>query len=154
MFTHAVRAVPIVAGALWLASCADTAPTSPTAVWLRSPVFASKSLQPRIEVELRGHAKRLEDGSIRVTLRAHCPSGFRVVEGPISVIQGPEFGEIFGEGFFTTPCDGRWHQSRVRVVAPDGLQTGTATASATLMVEHPETAEFLQGDDHRTLRIR
>jgi hypothetical protein len=85
-----------------------------------------------------------------VTLRALCPKGFRTIEGPLSVMQGPLFQEIFGEGFFTRRCDGRWHVQRVRVFAPDGSQRAQATASASLMVEISETGEFLQGDDEAT----
>jgi hypothetical protein len=109
-----------------------------------------------VAVELQRSARLIDDadGSLIVHLRARCPTGFRVVEGVLSVQQGPLFGEVFGEGFFTTRCNGRWHRERVRVVAPDGLHPGTAKASAQLDVENPETGEFDQGSDSRVLRIR
>jgi hypothetical protein len=72
----------------------------------------------------------------------------------VSVYQGPLFGEVFGEGFFSTRCTGHWRQERVRVVAPDGLHPGTARASASLDLEHRETGEFAQGNDSEILRIR
>lgn len=69
-------------------------------------------------------------------------------------MQGPLLQEIFGEGFFTTQCNGRRHLRRVKVIAPEGFQRGRARATAALMVENAETGEYLQADDGEVLRIR
>jgi hypothetical protein len=137
---------------LALPACSDTATTSPTGDVVQSEQLAAQ--RSVVRLKLHTPATLRADGTVTVTVRALCPSDFRVVEGPLTLMQGPEFQEIFGEGFFTNQCDGRWHTQQVRVFAPEGFSAGTARASASLMVEHPETGEFLQGDDRGTVRIR
>jgi hypothetical protein len=69
-----------------------------------------------------------------------------VIEGPVTVAQTPETQEVFGEGFFTTTCDGRWHRLSVRVAPPESrFQEGDARVSASLMVEN-DAGDFQQGD--------
>jgi hypothetical protein len=140
--------------ALSLASCADTTSISPVVDRVSEPEFVSRDLRRTAAVQLRLKATLLEDGSVRLRLRGLCPPGFQVVEGPVSVMQGPEFQEIFGEGFFTVACTGHWQWKTVRVIAPEGFQRGTAKVTASLMVEHPTTGAFLQGDDRGVLIIR
>jgi hypothetical protein len=119
------------------------------------PSFVARALRSAAAVELIGIAKLVDNGSVTITLRAGCPRGFHVVEGPVSVIQGPEFQEIFGEGFFTVRCDGHWHVRKVNVRAPEAsFQRGTARASASFDVENPETGEFLSASDGEVVRIR
>jgi hypothetical protein len=141
---------------LLLSSCSESTPTSPTDPSSRQREMAAGAVRPRAAVELHPQARLIDDadGSLIVRLRARCPAGFEVIEGVVGVQQGPLFGEVFGEGFFTTRCTGHWRQERVRVVAPDGLHPGTAKASASLDVQHPVTGEFEQGSDSETLRIR
>jgi uncharacterized protein (DUF58 family) len=136
-----------------LVACSEGAPTSPAPEVSTGPELVSRALRGRAAIELRDHAKLLEDGSVRVLVRAGCPRGFQVVEGPVSVIQGPEFQEIFGEGFFTVRCDGHWHLRKVRVVAPEGFERGTARVSASLDVENSETGEFLSASDNTVVQI-
>jgi hypothetical protein len=146
-----VSATALFAGIL--SSCAEPTASSPAA-GEAEPDFVSKSRRGSVLLKLHSVAQLEPEGSVIVKLHALCPSGFQVIEGPLTLMQGPEFQEIFGEGFFTNRCDGRWHVQRVRVRAPEGFQRGTARASATLMVEDPTTAEFLQGDAGGTVRIR
>jgi hypothetical protein len=139
---------------LFLSSCSGSPPTSSATEALGEPEFLSKAPQKSAVIKLRTEGVLVEDGSILVTLRARCPAGFRVVEGPITIYQGPLFQEIFGEGFFTTTCTGDWRRETVPVRAPERFQRGKAKAGASLMVEHPATGEFLQGDDNKVLTIR
>ena len=139
---------------VWAVSgCSGPAPTSITGEQSPDLVSARTGLVQRVDVEIRAGAVLLDDKSISLSLRARCPGDFQVIEGPVSVMQGPEFQEVFGEGFFTIACNNRWQRQRVRVISPEGFYEGRAKATASLMVEHP-TGEFLQGDDSRTLKIR
>jgi hypothetical protein len=156
MLCHTLKISSVMALGLLQLSCSDSTPASPTTESGGQPELTSGARGQRVGVELRRPAKLINDadGSLIVRLRARCPNGFRVIEGVVSVQQGPLFGEVFGEGFFTTRCNGRWHGHRVRVVAPEGLHPGTAKASASLDVQHPETDEFDQGSDNRIIKIR
>ena len=151
-----VRISNLILVSLFMSSCGDSGPVSPTDQSSGQPELASRAHRPGVAVELRRPAKLINDadGSLMVHLRARCPEGFQVIEGVVSVQQGPLFGEVFGEGFFTTRCTGRWHTQSVRVVAPEGLHRGTAKASASLDVQHPETGEFAQGSDNEIVKIR
>ena len=143
------------AAGLLLSSCSGSTPSSPEAEVSGGPEFVSSARRNTAAVELHRTGKLQEDGSVLVTLRTLCPPGFSVVEGPLTLMQGPLFQEIFGEGFFTTRCDGHWHLQKVPVRAPEGFERGVASASATLMVENLlDPDQFLQGDDHRVLKIR
>lgn len=156
MCFYTLRISSVIALAHLLSSCSDSTLASPTDQWSSQPELASGTHRPGVVVELRRPAKLINDadGSLIVRLRARCPQGFQVIEGVVSVQQGPLFGEVFGEGFFTTKCTGHWHTQSVRVVAPEGLHRGTAKASASLDVQHPETGEFDQGSDNGILKIR
>ena len=156
MLFHTLKISSIIGLAHLLSSCSDSTPASPTDQSVSQQELASGTHHPGVAVELRRPAKLINDadGSLIVRLRARCPAGFQVIEGVVSVQQGPLFGEVFGEGFFTTECNGHWHTQRVRVVAPDGLHPGTARASASFDVENPETGEFDQGSDNEIVKIR
>jgi hypothetical protein len=156
MLFHALRISGVVVVSLFLSSCGESDPVSPTNQSGGQPELTSSAHRQLVAVELRRPAKLIDDadGSLIVRLRARCPAGFRAIEGVLSVYQGPPFQEVWGEGFFGGPCNGRWQEQRVRVVVPDGLHPGTARASAQLDVEHPETGEFLQGGDSEVLKIR
>ena len=155
MLRHTLRAGSLMALAHLLSSCSDSMPATPTDQSLTQPELVTRTHGARVAVELHRSARLIDDadGSLIVRLRARCPKGFRVIEGVVSVQQGPLFGEVFGEGFFTTRCTGHWHPQTARVVAPDGLHPGTAKASASLEVEHSEKGDFDQGSDSETLRI-
>ena len=146
----------VIVFGLFLSSCADSTPASPTDQSAGQPALASGAHRPGVAVELHRQARLIDDadGSLIVRLRARCPAGFQVIEGVLGVEQGPSGGEVFGEGHFTTRCTGHWRQERVRVVAPEGLHPGTAKASAQLDVQHPVTGEIDQGGDSEILRIR
>jgi hypothetical protein len=144
--------ISAIASAAVLSSCSGATPSSPTAD-NAEPDFVSRAQPGIVILELHQSSKLLKDGSVIVRLRAVCPPGFNVIEGPLTLMQGPEFQEIFGEGFFTNRCDGHWHLQKVRVRAPEEFQRGTARVSATLMVEHPTTGEFLQGDANGVVNI-
>ena len=151
---HTLKITSVIAVGWLLSSCSGSTPASPSDQAVNQLELAAGAL-PRVDLQLRSGATLLPDGAIRLTLRARCPQGFSVIEGPVTVMQGPEFQEVHGEGFFTTTCDGRWHLQTVRVIAPEGgYQRGRAKASASLMVEVPATGEFGQGDDNRVLKIR
>jgi hypothetical protein len=151
---HTMKISSVLAVGLTLSSCSDS--TSPTSEPGTQPDLASAARGSRVAVEIHPVAKLIDDadGSLIVRLRARCPEGFRVIEGVVSVQQGPLFGEVFGEGFFTVRCSGHWQVQTARVVAPEGFHPGTARASASLDVEHPETGEFDQGSTSRILKIR
>ena len=155
MLFHALKISSVTAVGLFLSSCSDSTPASPTDQSSSKPELAAGNL-PRVAVELHHQARLIDDadGSLIVRLRARCPEGFRVTEGVVSVYQGPLFSEVWGEGHFSTRCTGHWRQVQVRVVAPDGLHPGTARGSASLDVEHQVTGEFNQGSDSENLRIR
>ena len=152
---NTLRIGSVLAFSLLLSSCSETTPNSPGGPSGQPALTSQGTLRQRVAVELHRSAKLLNDadGSLIVRLRARCPAGFQVVEGVLSVQQGPEFGEVFGEGFFTTNCSGHWQLQRVRVVAPEGLDPGSAEASASLDVENPETGEFVGDSDNEILRI-
>jgi hypothetical protein len=156
MLFHTLKISVVTAVGLLLSSCSDSTPASPTDQSSSQPELAAGAHRPRVAVELHRQARLINDadGSLIVRLQARCPAGFQAFEGVVSVQQGPLFGEVFGEGFFTTRCTGHWRQERVRVVAPEGLHPGTAKASASLDVHHPETGEFDQGSDNEIVRIR
>lgn len=156
MLFHTLKISSVIALGHLLSSCSDSTPVSPTDQSSSQPELALQTHRLGVAVELRRPAKLINDadGSLIVHLRARCPQGFQAFEGVVSVQQGPLFGEVFGEGFFTTKCNGHWHSQRVRVVAPEGLHPGTARASASLDVQHPETGEFDQGSDSEILKIR
>jgi hypothetical protein len=133
---------------LWLAGCAESTPSDPSAT-------PELTLAANVtELELRGDVVLLKwDGAVRVFLRARCPAGYHVLEGPVTVSETPESQEIFGEGFFTTICDGRWRRLSVRVASTDSrFHPGRAQVSAAIMVEN-DAGDFQQGDDTRVLRI-
>jgi hypothetical protein len=146
-----LRISSVVVLSLILSSCSDT--TSPGES--RGQPALTQRAHRQVAVELLRSAKLLNDpdGSLIVRLRARCPRGFQVVEGVVGVKQGPEFGEVHGEGYFTTRCSGHWQLQRVRVVAPEGLHPGRAEASASLDVENPKTGEIIGGSDNAILRI-
>ena len=134
--------------ALLLPACGE--PTA-TSVY-EEPEFARTS-RGSVAVEFKPLVRLQSDGSVMVRIRTTCPTGFTVVEGPLTVSQDDQ--SIFGEGFFTSRCDGRWHKSQVRVQTfEQPFHPGVAQVSASLMVEHPETGEFLQGDHTGQVRIR
>jgi hypothetical protein len=138
-----------------LSSCSEPTAYSTAISSAGQPSFVARALRNAPAVELLGTAKLQDEGSVTLTLRAGCPRGYRVVEGPVSVMQGPEFQEIFGEGFFTVRCDGHWHLTKVRVQAPEAsFQRGTARASASLDVENPETGEVLSASDGEVVKVR
>lgn len=135
--------------ALLLPACGE--PTGTSSAY-EEPEFA-RSGRGTVAVEVKPLARLQSDGSVIVRIRTRCPSGFTVVEGPLTVSQDDQ--SIFGEGFFTSRCDGRWHQAAVPVrTFEQPFHRGTASASASLMVEHPATGEFLQGDHTGPIRIR
>jgi hypothetical protein len=147
----------LIVVSLFLSSCGESGPVSPTDQSSGQPELASRTHRSGVAVELRRPAKLINDadGSLIVRLRARCPAGFRMLpEGVVSVYQGPLNQEVWGEGFFVVRCNGRWQEQRVRVVVPDGLHPGTARASASFDVENPETGEFAQGSDSEILKIR
>jgi hypothetical protein len=156
MLFHTLKFSSVIALSLLLSSCSDSTPASPTDQSSSQPELVSGTHRAGVAVELHRPAKLINDAdrSLIVRLRARCPEGFQAFEGVVGVQQGPEFGEVFGEGHFTTRCTGHWRQERVRVVAPEGLHPGTAKASAQLDVQHPETGEFDQGSDSEILKIR
>ena len=156
MVFHTLKIGSVTSLGLLLSSCSDSTPASPTQQSSSLPELAAGAHRPQVAVELHRQARLIDDadGSLIVRLHARCPAGFQAFEGVVSVEQGPLFGEVFGEGFFTTSCTGHWRQERVRVVAPEGLHPGTAKASASLDVQHPVTGEFDQGSDSEMLRIR
>jgi hypothetical protein len=139
---------------LFLSSCSENTLSSPTDKVPGDVESLSGALHNTAAVEVFSQATLRPNGTIAITLRVRCPSGFHVVEGPVTVAQGPFGREIFGEGFFTTRCNGFWQERRVRVVSPEGFRPGRATASASLDVENPETGAFLSASDNEVVRIR
>jgi hypothetical protein len=135
---------------LLVASCGDN-PTAPSSdVPAPELTLASNvtGLQLRKDfLRLRG------DGSVMVFLRARCPAGYHVIEGPVTVAQPPRTQTVFGEGFFTTTCDGTWHRINVRVTPPEArFREGRARVSASLMVENA-AGDFQQGDAGGVLTV-
>jgi hypothetical protein len=146
----------LVGVCLFASSCFQGTPSAPTGEAPVQSEFTSGALRSAAEIKLRKQATLLDDvdGSVIVTLHARCPNGFQVIEGPVTLSQGPVGRETIGEGFFTTRCNGRWQLQRVRVVAPEGLERGRANASASMDLEDPATGEFLQASDNEVVKIR
>jgi hypothetical protein len=136
---------------LWLAGCGDNTPSAPSDD-PTAPDFTTSGTTT--EVEIREDFALLKwDGAVRVFLRARCPAGYHVVEGPVTVAQTPESQAVLAEAFFTTTCDGRWRRFSLRAAPPEGrFTTGRARVSATLMVEN-DAGDFQQGDDSRIVRV-
>jgi hypothetical protein len=150
-FTSLFRPFHIIGLALaglWLAGCGDSTPSDPSA----TPEFTMTG--SRTQVEIREDFARLKwDGAVRVYLRARCPSGYHVVEGPVTVAQTPESQATFAEAFFTTTCDGTWRRFSLRAQPPEGrFTTGPARVSASLMVEN-DAGDFQQGDDTQIVQV-
>jgi hypothetical protein len=132
-----------------LAGCGDSTPSDP------SPASEFAVAGNVTEVEFREDFALLKwDGAVRVFLRARCPAGYHVLEGPLTVTQTPETQAVFGEAFFTTTCDGRWRRLSVRVAPIEGrFRPGRAQVSAALIVEN-DAGDLQQGDDTQVMRIR
>ena len=155
MFSRIQPIIGLTIAGLLLSSCSDNMPSSPSVDGPADEAAASQALHNVVAVELFSEATLRPNRRITVTLRVRCPSGFHVVEGPVSVIQGPFGREVFGEGFFTTSCNGFWQERRVRVIAPEGgYRAGRARGSASLDVENPTTGEFRSASDGEVLKIR
>jgi hypothetical protein len=137
-----------VAG-LWVAGCGDSSPSGPS-----DGSIADLMIGTTTEVEIREDFARLKwDGAVRVYLRARCPAGYHVIEGPVTVTQTPEGQETHAEAFFTTTCDGTWRRMSLRAQPPEGrFTTGPARVSASLMVENA-AGDFQQGDDSRIVQV-
>jgi hypothetical protein len=133
---------------LLLAGCGDSTPSDP------SPTPELAVTANATELEFRQDFALLKwDGAVRVFLRARCPAGYHVLEGPLTVTQTPETQEVFGEAFFTTTCDGRWRRFSVRVAPTEGrFREGRAQVSAALIVEN-DAGDLQQGDDTQVMQI-
>jgi hypothetical protein len=136
---------------LWLSGCADSGPSAPSDS-RTTPDFAFSG--STTEVEIREDFGRLKwDGSVRIYLRARCPAGFHVLEGPVTLTQTPETQEVFAEAWFSTTCDGLWRRVSLRVIPTEGrFRVGRAQLSVALMVE-TEDGDFQQGQDSQVIRI-
>lgn len=149
-----LRASAVTVLTLVLLGCSENMPSGPVSELGAEAEFSTTDTKV-VKVEFRlEEAKLLFDGSARLFLRARCPLGFQVLEGPGTIYQGPLGQEIWGEGFFVTQCDGRWHRATMRVFAGDQrFAPGTARASVSLMVENQATGEFLEGSAGSTVTI-
>jgi hypothetical protein len=139
---------------LVLFGCSENVPSGPVSETGAEAEFSTTDTKV-VQVEFRlEEAKLLFDGSVRLFLRARCPLGFQVLEGISSIYQGPLGQETWGEGFFGTQCDGRWHRATTRVFAGDRrFEPGTGKASVNLMAENHATGEFLEHSAGRTVTI-
>lgn len=133
---------------LWLAGCGDSTPSDPSA----TPEFTMTG--STTQVEIREDFARLKwDGAVVVYLRARCPAGYHVVEGPVTVAQTPNTQATFAEAFFTTTCDGTWRRFSLRAQPYEGrFTTGRARVSASLMTENA-AGDFQQGDDTQIVQV-
>ncbi|HYF38968.1 MAG TPA: hypothetical protein VD930_04700 [Gemmatimonadales bacterium] len=149
-FTSLFRPAHIITLALaglWLAGCGDSTPSDPPA----APQFTMTGSTTQVEV--RKVARLQGDGAVRVHLRARCPAGYHVVEGPVTVAQTPESQATFAEAFFTTTCDGTWRRFSLRAEPIEGrFTTGRARVSASLMTENA-AGDFQQGSDSEIVRV-
>jgi hypothetical protein len=136
---------------LFLSSCSENTPSSPT----EEPLSEAGALHNTAAIELFEAATLRDNGTVALSFRARCPSGYHVVEGVASIYQGPEGRENIGEGFFTTGCNGFWQHRKVRVFAPEeGFRPGRGRASVSLDVENPTTGDFISVSDGRVVKIR
>jgi hypothetical protein len=135
---------------LVLASCGDSTPSAPDN-GETAPDFA---LSGRTQVEIREDFGLLKPGgAVRVFLRARCPAGYQVLEGPVTVTQTPRTQDVFAEAFFTTTCDGQWRRVSVKAVPTEGrFRVGRAQLSVALIVENAN-GDLQQGDDSQVIRI-
>jgi hypothetical protein len=151
MLTRAIPVGVLTVLALVLSSCSDNSPSSPTTVESRD----ARALHNTAAIELLEIATLRPNGTVALSFRARCPSGYHVVEGVASIYQGPEGRENIGEGFFTTGCNGFWQHRKVRVFAPEeGFRPGRGRASVSLDVENPTTGDFISASDSRVVKIR
>jgi hypothetical protein len=136
---------------LWLAACGDSTPSSPND---GGPAVDFASSSTITDVLIREDFGLLKpSGAVRVFLRARCPTGYQVLEGPLTLTQTPQSQEVFAEGFFSITCDGRWRWFSVRVAPTEGrFRRGRAQLSVALIVENPD-GDLQQGDDSRVIRI-
>jgi hypothetical protein len=150
-----LRASAVAVLTLVLLGCSENMPSGPVSETGAEAEFSTTDTKV-VQVEFRlEEAKLLYDGSARVFLRARCPLGFHVLEGIGTIYQGPVGQENWGEGFFGTRCDGRWHRTTMRVFAPERrFEPGTANASVHFMVENHATGEFLEGSAGGAVTIR
>ena len=102
-------------------------------------------------LELRGQAKLLKTGAVRVRVQFGCAEGLEVLEANVSVSQSSTSG-MAGLGGV---CTGRHRNFHVIVTALEGpFQPGETTVSAFVLVIDPATGLTQQAQDTRTLELR
>lgn len=108
---------------------------------------------PVATVKVGPHVEIVEDGrAVLVDVSARCSAGFSVLEALVTVSQD---GVDSDAGFFTLPCDGRWHRSSVEVhaFAPTAYEDGVAQVSGFLLVCDPSSGCPSDGDT-KAMRLR
>jgi hypothetical protein len=147
----AFRIIGLAVLGLWLAGCGDSTPSAPNS-GETAPDFTLS--QGTTQVEIREDFGLLKpDGGVRVFLRARCPAGYQVLEGPVTVTQTPRTQEVFAEAFFSTTCDGRWHRVSVKAVPTEGrFRVGRAQLSVALIVENAN-GDLQSAGDTQVIRI-
>ncbi len=145
------RIVAVALAAFGLSQCGRT-PTG-TGEDGGSPTLAVQKSAVELDVAVRlvGRVKLLENGSVRLKIRAGCPVGFEVLEAFVTVSQP----QTFSETFFHPSCDG--HVRLFRVVATpleESFQPGSASVSAIVIAEDPETGDILSGSDGKTVELK
>lgn len=120
-------------------------------VLLLLPVGAVNA-QDAVSVEVEPTARAIAGGqTLLVTVEIACEPGLEVLEAHVSAQQGATFGQA---GIGAVVCNGRAHQYKVLISAPEGQFTsGEAYVSAFVLVLDPQTQMTQQGQDARTVTV-
>jgi hypothetical protein len=149
-----MRSAQVLPLALFLCSCTDQAPVSPSTAVDESPAFVQGGSAIAIQIKHQARLMRLENGQqfVEITIRAKCPTGHQQLEEPLTLTQGEA---AFGQGGFGMICTGQWEPRTFRVFSTGEVEfrRGRARANVGFSVENPSTGALLTASDTETLRL-
>lgn len=143
---------------VFLSSCSDSTPVSPTTDLSLEPSVTSKALRGKVAIKVAHNATLLSNGNVQIEVRAVCPRGYvREESGLLRIEQG----FASGEGSVQLQrggCSGRWQSERVTVFTFDTpFHRGRARVLVTFAIVNPNDPtgeDRLQAGVDQTIRLR